>query len=25
LPAKINGNWYISYTGNFPWSHFEAK
>jgi endoglucanase len=25
LPAKINGNWYISYTGNFAWSHFEAK
>ncbi len=25
LPAKINGNWYISYTGNYAWSHFEAK
>jgi lysophospholipase L1-like esterase len=25
LPAKINGFWYVSYTGNFPWSHFEAK
>ncbi len=25
LPAKINGNWYISYTGNYSWSHFEAK
>jgi hypothetical protein len=25
LPARINGNWYISYTGNFAWSHFEAK
>ncbi len=25
LPAKINGYWYISYTGNYPWSHFEAK
>jgi endoglucanase len=25
LPAKINGYWYISYTGNFAWSHFEAK
>jgi hypothetical protein len=25
LPVRINGNWYISYTGNFPWSHFEAK
>ncbi len=24
-PAKINGFWYVSYTGNFPWSHFEAK
>jgi endoglucanase len=25
LPPKINGFWYISYTGNFSWSHFEAK
>ena len=25
LPAKINGYWYVSYTGNFAWSHFEAK
>ena len=25
LPAKINGFYYVSYTGNFPWSHFEAK
>jgi endo-1,4-beta-xylanase len=25
LPAKIGGFWYISYTGNFPWSHFEAR
>jgi hypothetical protein len=25
LPAKINGFWYISYKGDFPWSHFEAK
>ena len=25
LPAKINGIYYISYTGNFAWSHFEAK
>jgi len=25
LPAKINGYWYISYTGNFAWSHFETK
>jgi len=24
-PAKINGFWYVSYTGNFPWSHFEAR
>jgi hypothetical protein len=24
-PARINGYWYVSYTGNFPWSHFEAK
>jgi hypothetical protein len=25
LPAKINGYWYISYVGNYAWSHFEAK
>jgi hypothetical protein len=25
LPARIGGYWYISYTGNFPWSHFEAR
>ena len=25
LPAKINGFWYVSYTGNYAWSHFEAK
>jgi xyloglucan-specific endo-beta-1,4-glucanase len=25
LPAKINGYWYVSYTGNYAWSHFEAK
>jgi PKD repeat protein len=25
LPAKISGFWYVSYTGNFAWSHFEAK
>lgn len=25
LPAKIDGYWYIAYTGNYPWSHFEAK
>jgi hypothetical protein len=24
-PAKVNGYWYVSYTGNFAWSHFEAK
>jgi glucuronoarabinoxylan endo-1,4-beta-xylanase len=25
LPAKIGGFWYIGYTGNFAWSHFESK
>ena len=25
LPPKINGFWYVSYTGNFPWSHFEVR
>ena len=25
LPAKINGNWYISYTSTVAWGHFEAK
>jgi len=25
LPPKINGFWYISYSGQYPWSHFEAK
>jgi len=25
LPARINGNYYIHYIGNFPWSHFEAN
>ena len=25
LPPKIGGVWYISYTGNYAWSHFEAK
>jgi len=25
LPAKINGYWYVSYVGNYGWSHFEAK
>jgi hypothetical protein len=24
-PAKIGGFWYISYSGAFAWSHFEAK
>jgi endoglucanase len=24
-PPPIGGFWYISYTGNFPWSHFETK
>ena len=24
-PPSINGVWYISYTGNFPWSHFETR
>jgi hypothetical protein len=25
LPPKINGFWYVSYSGQYPWSHFEAK
>jgi endoglucanase len=25
LPAKINGFYYIGYSGNFAWSHFEAR
>jgi hypothetical protein len=25
LPPKINGSWYISYSGAYAWSHFEAK
>ena len=26
LPPKASdGFWYVSYTGNFPWSHFEAR
>jgi hypothetical protein len=25
LPAKLNGFWYVSYTGSFAWSHFETK
>lgn len=24
-PAKVNGFWYIRYTANFAWSHFETK
>lgn len=24
-PPSINGFWYVSYTGNYPWSHFEAR
>jgi poly(3-hydroxybutyrate) depolymerase len=24
LPPKINGYWYVSYSGQYPWSHFEA-
>jgi hypothetical protein len=25
FPPAINGFWYISYTGNFSWSHFELR
>ncbi len=25
LPSKINGYWYVSYSGQYAWSHFEAK
>src|SRR5512138_2609299 len=25
FPPAINGSWYISYTGNFAWSHFELR
>jgi hypothetical protein len=25
LPPKVNGYWYVSYSGAYPWSHFEAK
>ncbi len=25
LPPKINGTWYVSYSGQYGWSHFEAK
>ena len=24
-PPQINGFWYVRYTGNFPWSHFETR
>jgi lysophospholipase L1-like esterase len=24
-PPAINGSWYISYSGQYAWSHFEAK
>lgn len=24
-PPKINGYWYIRYTGNYAWSHFEVR
>jgi len=24
-PAKINGNWYVSYSSSVAWGHFEAK
>jgi lysophospholipase L1-like esterase len=24
-PKAADGFWYVSYTGNFPWSHFETK
>ncbi len=25
LPPKINGYWYVTYVGNYAWSHFEAN
>jgi hypothetical protein len=25
LPPKINGYWYVSYSSQYAWSHFEAK
>ena len=25
LPARINGNYYIHYVGQFAWSHLEVK
>src|SRR4029079_6625784 len=24
-PKAADGFWYVSYTGNFAWSHFEAR
>lgn len=24
-PPKINGYWYVRYSGNYAWSHFEAR
>jgi endoglucanase len=24
MPARVNGNYYIHYVGQYPWSHFEA-
>ena len=24
MPARINGNYYVHYVGQFAWSHFEA-
>jgi len=24
-PKAADGFWYVSFTGNFHWSHFEAK
>jgi len=24
-PAKVGGFWYITYVGNFAWSHFETR
>jgi Carbohydrate-binding module 64/Glycosyl hydrolases family 43 len=25
LPARVNGFWYVSYTSNVAWGHFEAR
>lgn len=24
MPARVNGNYYVHYVGQFAWSHFEA-